>query len=151
MRRPCSQTCNPINSLLSALLPVKECQFSHSVGHESSRNVTLKETAAWFSAVSLSCISSQARQISSRATTNEEAGSGWEEVWVRGEGTGEGTRFPPYGKIKPLWICLGAHRCSLRGQFTRVKPGIHKLCRTQQHCILLQSLNSLLYNVTAWF
>lgn len=29
------------------------------------------------------------------------------------------------------WIRLGAHRCSFRGQFTRVKPEIHKLCRSQ--------------------
>lgn len=33
---------------------------------------------------------------------------GWEEVWVGREGKGEGTRLPPYGKIKPLDI----FRCS---------------------------------------
>lgn len=70
---------------------------------------------------------------------------GWEEVWVRGEGK-EGTRLPPYGKTKPLDML----RCSwmqLRGQFTRVKPEIHKLCRSWKCCSLMQSLNSLLFYI----
>lgn len=45
------------------------------------------------------------------------------------------------------WIFLGAYRCSFRGQFMHVNPGMHTLCGSRQLCSLLQSLNSFLFYI----
>lgn len=71
-RRPCSQPCNPIISLFSALMS----EFLHLMPFTNQVETwPRKKQGAQFSAGSVHWISSQASQTSSRATATEEVRS----------------------------------------------------------------------------